>query len=78
MNTVIVHDLKSYKLAKAYVRDLDLLISQTEKAISFYTQFNKYKPVKRLLETLLSEYDTLKGHRNKCSKIIETRGLVLR
>ena len=74
----IVHSIKDYKMALIFVKDLNNLIEQTEKTIAYYKQYRKYRPVQRILYTLEEECDILRAHLTKCTKIIETRGQVLR
>ncbi len=74
----LVHSIKDYKNAQIFVRDLDLLIVQTESAIKWYKDFARYRPVQKILYTLEEELGILKAHRSKCNKIIENKGKVLR
>ncbi len=74
----LVHSLKDYKSAKVYSEDLNVLIDQTEKAIAWYSDFKKYGPAKRILFLLTEELDTMKSYKNKCDKIVQSKGQVLR
>jgi len=70
---VSTHSIRSYKLAKIFVKDLDYLIKEVESSILKYNAYIKYKPVKRIINTLRDELEVLKAHKVNCDGIVNAK-----
>lgn len=71
------HNLRSYKLATIYIRDLDAIIINTERAIASYKPLKHYKSAGRILRHLEEELDIQKTHRQNCEVIVQSKGKVI-
>lgn len=70
------HNLRQYKLSKLFVADLCVIIKDVQVSITTLSKFKHYKPVKRILDTLNKELETLKLHEIECKKIVNNKGQV--
>lgn len=70
----MVHDLKSYKFSKVYFHDLEYLISNVELEINKLNEYSKYSSIKRILICLNEELGYLRAHKDKCHKIMTSKG----
>ncbi len=73
---MIFHDLKAYKLSQVYLKDLLYLITEIELEIEKINKYNKYTSVKRILNVMNEELDSMRANRDKCRRLISTKGQI--
>lgn len=72
----MIHNLKSFKLAKQYEADLLMIVEQLEKDILKYNKHKKYKPVLRVLSAMTEELAACKKHLINCAVIKKSKGQI--
>lgn len=70
------HNIRSYKLAKIFEKDLSTLIKHVDSAIILFAPYAKYSPINRILNVLQNEQLILKSHEQEAKHLIETKGKI--
>jgi hypothetical protein len=73
---MVVFNARNYKLSKIYIKDLDVIIAETQRAINGLAPYARYKSVGRLLRQLKEELAIQKTHKNNCDVIVKAKGAV--
>lgn len=71
-----VSNLKNYKLARIFVKDLEVIIKQLETTVSHLAPYGKYKAVGRILKEIKDNKAVLQSHYASCKQIVNTKGEV--
>ena len=68
------HNLKDYKQARVFEKDLKQVIKIINLAISALHHYSKYAPVSVIISSLQTNKTILEIHYNKYKRIVEAKG----
>lgn len=69
-----IYNIKQLRLARVYKRDLDLIITEAEKAVFNLKKWGHYRSAGRLLVALKDELEIMYGHRKRVETVIALKG----
>lgn len=75
---MVIYNARNYKLSKIYIRDLEVIIAETERAIRNLSPYVRYKSVGRIVSQLNEELAVQKTHLQNCKTIVQSKGAVIK